>query len=198
MRCGHGAAAGRRSSFPHPKPILLVCRIGDNKSPSLLFPAHPPFMGFGMSIRKGKAAAQIMIRSGNVIPYWTFHPETKSGIVDVRYVFVQQHPQHGRAWGTDAGKLAIGGPRGIPLMSILIVQPGAIHRLVGNPAMSGSGPGTGFLKARANRANGVVHRKSPRRRNNLSDQCRIRTCISSHACVTRTMKQGGIARKIVD
>src|ERR1035437_4138985 len=110
----------RRSSFLHPKPILLVCRIGDDKSPSLLVPAHPPFVGFGMSIRKGKAAAQIVIRPGNVVPHWTFHPETKSSIVDVRYVFVQQHPQHGRARGINAGKLAIGGPRCVPMMTILI------------------------------------------------------------------------------
>src|ERR1039458_6762455 len=95
LRRGHSAAAVRRSPFPHPKPVLPVSGIGDLKSPSLLVPAHPPFVGFGMSIRESKTAAQIVIRSRHIKPHGAFHPETKSRIVDVRDVFVQQHPQLG-------------------------------------------------------------------------------------------------------
>src|ERR1035438_1427421 len=103
------AAAGG-SPLAHPFPVALIGYAAHRRSPANLPGLQPPFVGLGMSIRKGKTAARIMIRSRNVEPLGLVHGEGKGGVVDVNRIFIQQYPRRGGAGGAHAGKLAVGEP----------------------------------------------------------------------------------------
>src|SRR5208282_6534813 len=63
-----------------PVPIRLVFRIGDVTL--RLFGVIIPVMRFGMSVRKGKPAAHVMISSGKVQPLAANHRHGESRVVE--------------------------------------------------------------------------------------------------------------------
>ena len=131
----------RRCSLLHPLPILPVSWIGDDKSVVRFLRAAYPMVGFRMPVRKGKAAAAVVVCPGSIKPLCCFYPEGKSGVVEAIDIFVQQHPEHGRSRGADIGHFAISGPRRIPVVSMLVVQPGAVDRQIWGAAVIVVGAG---------------------------------------------------------
>ncbi len=150
-----------------------------------------------MPVRKGKAATAVVVCPGSIKPLGCFHPKGKSGVVEAMDIFVQQHPEPGRSRGADIGYFAISGPRRIPVVSMLVIQPGAVDRQIWGAAVIVAGAGKfGSIEAGINRAHRLAHGKGPCRRHDLANECRVGSLIQAHAFVRGTLEHSSVPAEI--
>ena len=78
-------------------------------------------MRFGMTVSKSKAAATIMISPRRIKPLRDFHSKRKGRVVETVDIFINEHPQAGRAGIADVRCLAVSDPGRIAVMIVLAV-----------------------------------------------------------------------------